>query len=78
MASTLARFESSVFLPMKTPKSPVYAAPAGNEGAIHHRTVDACHTIRNYPGIFERMRQSMVRRVEACTELHAEHFEHIL
>jgi hypothetical protein len=26
---------------------------------------DACHTIRNYPDIFERMRRSMVRRVEA-------------
>jgi hypothetical protein len=27
--------------------------------------VDACQTIRNYPGIFERMRRSFMRRVEA-------------
>jgi hypothetical protein len=33
-------------------KTLVYAAPVDNEEAIHHRTVDACRTIRNYPGIF--------------------------
>jgi hypothetical protein len=56
----------------------VYGAPVDNEEAFHHRTVDACQTIRNYPGIFERMRRSMMRRVEACTESHGGHFEHLL
>jgi hypothetical protein len=56
----------------------VYAAPVDNEEAFHHRIVDACHSIRNYPGFFERMRQSMMRRVEACIESHGGHFEHIL
>jgi hypothetical protein len=28
--------------------------------------VDACQTIRNYPGIFERMLRSMMRCVHAC------------
>jgi hypothetical protein len=45
-------------------KALVYAAPVDSEEA--HRIVDACQTIRNYPGTFERMRRSMTRRVEAC------------
>jgi hypothetical protein len=53
MVSTLARFESSGFLPVGTTKTPLYAAPVDNEEAL--RTVDACQTIRNYPGVFERM-----------------------
>jgi hypothetical protein len=28
----------------------VYAAPVDNEEALHHRIVDACQTICNYPG----------------------------
>jgi hypothetical protein len=59
-------------------KTPVYAAPVDNEEAFHHRIVDACQTIRNYRGIFERMRRSMVRRVEACIETRRGHFEHSL
>jgi hypothetical protein len=51
MASTLARFESSGFLPVGTPKALVYAAPVDNEEALHHRIVDACQTIRNCPDI---------------------------
>jgi hypothetical protein len=52
MASTLARFESSGFLPVGTPKTLLYASPVDNEEALHHRIVDVCQTIRNYPGIF--------------------------
>jgi hypothetical protein len=59
--TTLARFDSSGFLPVGTPKSTVYAAPVDNEEA--HRIVDVCQTIRNYSGIFERMRWSMTKRV---------------
>jgi hypothetical protein len=55
----------------------VYAPPVDNEEAPHHRIVDACQTIRNFPGIFERMRRSMMRRVEACTDYHRGHFEHL-
>jgi hypothetical protein len=43
----------------------VYAAPVYNEEALHYRTVDACQTIRNCPGILERMKRFMKRRVEA-------------
>jgi transposase len=59
-------------------KSLVYAAPVDNEEALHNRIVDACQTIRNYPGIFERMRRSMMRRVKVCIESHGGHFEQLL
>jgi hypothetical protein len=53
MVSTLARFQSSGFLPVGTLRNPC---------VLHHRIVDACQTIRNYPGIVERMPRSMMRR----------------
>jgi hypothetical protein len=59
-------------------KTHVYAAPVDNEEALSHRIVDACQTIHNYPGIFERMRWSMMRRVEACIESHGGYFEYLL
>jgi hypothetical protein len=59
-------------------KTIVYTSPVDNEEALHHRIVDACQTIRNYSSIFEWMQQSMMRRVEACTEHHGRHFEHLL
>jgi hypothetical protein len=77
MASTVGKLESSGFLPVGTPKTIVYAAPVDNEEALHHRIVDACQTIRNYPGIFERMRRPMMRCVEAFIESHGGHFEHL-
>jgi hypothetical protein len=51
-------------------KALVCAAPVDNEETLHHRIVDACQTIRNNPGIFERMLRSMARRVEASIEFH--------
>jgi hypothetical protein len=77
MASTPSRFEYSGFLPVGTPKLLAYAAPVDNEEALHHRIVDACQTIRNYPAIFERMLRSMMRCVEACIESRGGHFEHL-
>jgi hypothetical protein len=55
-------------------KTLVYAAPVDNEEALHHRMPVR---LRNYPGIFERMRRSMMRRVEACAESHGGHFVHL-
>jgi hypothetical protein len=54
-------------------KALMYATPVDNEEALHHRIVDACQIIRNYPGIFARMWRSMMRRVEACIEPHGAH-----
>jgi hypothetical protein len=55
----------------------VCAAPVGNEEALH-RIVDACQTICNYGGIFERMLWSMMRRIEVYFKSHEGHFEHLL
>jgi hypothetical protein len=62
-----ARFESFAKLPVGRGH---YAAPVDNEEAL--RIVDACHSIRNYPGIFDRMRRSVMRRIEACVESHGD------
>jgi hypothetical protein len=56
----------------------VYAAAVDNEEAFHHCTVHACQSMRYYPGIFERMPLSMMRRVEACVEYHWGRFEQLL
>jgi hypothetical protein len=66
IASTLARLESSGFLPLGTPENRVYAAPIDNEETLQHRIADACLTIRNYPGIFEQIRLSVMGLVEVC------------
>jgi hypothetical protein len=50
----------------------VYAAPVDNEEAYH--IVESCQTIRKWPGIFMRMRLSMMGRVEVCTKSHGGHF----
>jgi hypothetical protein len=39
-------------------KTIAYAAPVDKEEALHNHIVDACQIIRNFPGIFERMRWS--------------------
>jgi hypothetical protein len=58
------------FYPWGHVKSLVYASSVAKKEAIHRRIVDACQTILNYLGIFERMRRSRMRRVEACLESH--------
>jgi hypothetical protein len=80
MASTLARFESSGCLSVGTTQSSFVCSSSfvDNQGALHHHVVDACKTVSDYPSIFEGMRQSMMRLVEACIESHGGHFEHLL
>jgi hypothetical protein len=48
-------------------KTLVCAAPVDNEEALYHSTVDVWQTIRNYPGIFERM---AAVRDETCRGVH--------
>ncbi|PNF41777.1 hypothetical protein B7P43_G03441 [Cryptotermes secundus] len=55
-----------------------FLAHVDNEEDPHHRTVDACQTIRKYPGIFEQMRRSVMRRVDACFESRGGNIEHLL
>jgi hypothetical protein len=79
MASTLTWLESSGFLPVEGHlKFLVHAAPVDNEEALHHRIVDACQNVHNYPGIYEQLRRAMMRRVEACIESIGRYFEHFL
>jgi hypothetical protein len=59
-------------------KTIVYATLVDCEETLHYLILDAPQTIRNYLGIFERMRRSIMRRVEACIESHGEHFEHLI
>jgi hypothetical protein len=46
----------------------VHAAPVDNEEALHRLIVDICQTIRNCPGIFERIPHAVMGRVEACIQ----------
>jgi hypothetical protein len=87
----IARGEPTAWCPLSTPdlnplnfylwqhlNTLVYAAPVDNKEALHHGIVDVCQTIHNCPAISERMRQYMMRRVEACIDSHGEHFENLL
>jgi hypothetical protein len=71
-----SKLESSGFLPVMKPKTLAYAALVDNEEALHHRIMDACQTICNYTGIFERMQN--IIRVEACIGSQGKHFERLL
>jgi hypothetical protein len=53
-------------------------ALSDNEEALHRRIVDACWAMGNCHGIFERLRLSMKKRIEACTQSHLGQFEHLL
>jgi hypothetical protein len=59
-------------------KSLVYATPVETVEDLTARIFNACEVVQHTPGIFERVRQSMVRRCNACIELGSRHFEHLL
>ncbi|KAJ8897911.1 hypothetical protein PR048_003268 [Dryococelus australis] len=50
-------------------KAFVYATPVDDAGTIRNRIVAGCETIRNLPGIHQRIQVSMQRRVDACVLL---------
>jgi hypothetical protein len=75
MASPLIRFDFYLWRHLKIL---VHAAPVDNKEALHHRIVDACQTISNYPRHLWTDAAVMMRHVEACTESHGGHFEHLL
>ena len=47
-------------------KSLVYTTPIENENDLRNRIVVSCEAIRNTPGIFERVPQSLRRRLDGC------------
>ena len=59
-------------------KSQVYATPIDREEDLLTRIQDAANDIRNTPGVFARVRQSMIRRCNLCMEQRGNHFEHLL
>ncbi|KAJ8880635.1 hypothetical protein PR048_017105 [Dryococelus australis] len=44
----------------------VYATPVDDVGTLCDRIVTDCETIRNFAGMYQRIRVSMQRRVDAC------------
>ena len=56
-----------VFICGGHPETVAYSGPV-NEETVDHCIFYACQIIRNYPGTFERVRQSMIRCVHACLD----------
>lgn len=59
-------------------KSLVYKTPVQNEQDLRNRIFESCAIINQTPGIFERVRQSMLRRINACAEVGGGHFQQLL
>ena len=49
-----------------------------NVEILRQRIEQGCQQVRETPGIWERLRQSMMQRSEACITAHGSHFEHLL
>lgn len=59
-------------------KTLVYKTPVNTLEDLRERIVASCETIRNTPGIFQRVRNSMRRRAEACLLSEGGHFQQFL
>jgi hypothetical protein len=59
-------------------KSLVYATPVNIQQELWQRVWVACDTVKTSLGLFERVRQSTVRRARACVEMEGSNFEHLL
>lgn len=59
-------------------KSIVYSTPVANVQLLRQRIQQACEQIKQIPKIFERVRNSMIRRLHACIQAEVGHFEHFL
>jgi hypothetical protein len=59
-------------------KSLVYATPVNTQQELWQRVWVACDTVKTSTGVFERGRQSTVRRARACVEVEGSNFEHLL
>ena len=59
-------------------KSVVYATPINTVEELRNRINDAFQQVRQNPGIFERVRRSMVWRIAGCVEQTGRHFEQLL
>lgn len=59
-------------------KNMVYSVPISNVQILRQRVEMGCQQIREMPGIFGRVRQSMRKRIEKCIEVEGQHFQHLL
>lgn len=59
-------------------KTLVYAVPINDVDTLRERVVNVCDAIRQQPGVFQRMRESMRRRMEGCIAMDGGHIEHML
>ena len=59
-------------------KSLVYTTLVENENDLRNQIVASYETIRNTPGIFERVRQSLKRRVDRCSMAQSRHFQQFI
>lgn len=59
-------------------KNEVYAVEIHNEEQLWIRIMESTDRFRNNPGIFQRCRQSLRRRMEKCIKVQGQQFEHLL
>lgn len=59
-------------------KTLVYATPINDVQTLQERVVHACQHIREQAGVFQRVRDSLRRRAEACHATNGHHIEHLL
>ena len=59
-------------------KSMVYETDIDSEEDLVLRIVRAAAEIREYPGIFGRVRQCMARRCTVCQDVNGRVFQHLL
>ncbi|XP_026828181.1 uncharacterized protein LOC113562592 [Ooceraea biroi] len=59
-------------------KTKVYSSPINDLEELRNRIHNACEIIRQRHRIFERVRESVRRRCQACMEMEGGHVEHLL
>ena len=59
-------------------KSEVYSTPVTNVDELWERIVATFGAIRNRPGQLERVRESMMRRLNVCVAANGQHFEQLM
>lgn len=59
-------------------KTLVYSQPIQTEEELRNRIIVSCEAIRNTPGIFQRVRESMRKRAEACILAGGGHFQQLI
>lgn len=59
-------------------KTLVYKNPVEDVEDLRNRIIASCRTIQETPGIFDRIRESMRRRLHSCIVAGGGHFQHLI